>query len=473
MVLVAAAVFMASMLGLALPSQGAEVLAVPILLFGGLLLLVHPVFGMLLIAATIPLENLVMFGDEQVTLTRILGTVVFGAWLSRKLLLRESLESVLSTRFFRVTVVLLALALASGLWATYTLDVFSGVYTLFQLFLWSLLVIALANTWDRIEWLAKALVMAGLVTAILTIQQYLTGNVFTGRAGEGIAGGFNNTAQILVTIVPFAFYLIRARLGWQWGLVSALCVILSLFAVALTFSRMGFIMLTLILFVEYWETIRAHTGRGLLVLITGLTLVIAVAVFHKSEVGERLQRRAQSIAPYLQESIGQNDTGYLSARGYHTRVGLAIFQDHPLLGAGYDNYRRLFLSVYQFRVPGSDSIYGSPRSPHGTYVGFLADLGIVGFALWIGVLGIVLRNLHVAWSILSKTRPSKHYLLVRAVTYAFLLQVAYAWYANVHLEKLVWLLLGLSVAVRLLADQRDWSQAPVHTRDFSIYGETK
>ena len=172
--------------------------------------------------------------------------------------------------------------------------------------------------------------------------------------------------------------------------------------------------------------------------------------------------------PYLQSSVAESDTGFLSSRGYHARVGLAIFQDHPLLGAGYENFGQLFLHDYQFRVPGAERIWSSPRSPHSSYVGFLANLGLLGLTLWLAIVAIALRNVAIVQSILARTRPSRESLFVQALTYSLILQIAYGLSANVHNEKLVWLLLGLSVAVRYLADERTQLRLPVAASNVSV-----
>ena len=473
LLLVGLAISLAGLLGLAVPSRGAEVLGVPMILFGALLFLIRPVLGMLLIAAAIPLENLAVFGGE-VTATRVLGMGVFGLWLSRKLLQRESWQAVLSPGFFMVSISLLGFAVASALWAEYPAEVLSGSSQLFRLFLWALLVADLANSWDRIGWLVKVMVVAGLGAAILTLQQYLAGNVsVAGRAGTDIAGGINNTALVLVTILPFAFYLIRAKEGRPWRLFGLLYVTLAILAITVTFSRMSLIVLALVLGAQYWETIRRPGGRGWLIPLTAAILVVALTVIPQTELSELLLSRVQTIVPYLQSSVAENDAGALTSRGYHAKVGLSIFQDHPLLGAGYDNYGHLFLQDYQFKVPGADKIWGSARSPHSSYVGFLADLGLIGLVLWLAVLATGIRNLVIARSILARLEPSREYLLVQAVTYGVLLSIAYGLSAVVHDEKLVWLLLGMSVAVRRLVDQRDLSQALVQTGNASIQGEKK
>lgn len=452
--LVSMAIIMAALLGIALPAIGREILLGPLLLFGGLLLLIHPILGLLLITATIPLENLAVF-EGEVTITRLLGIGVLGAWFARKLLRHESWQVILSSNLIKLMIVILGLAVASALWAAYPSEALSGSSQLFRLFLLIVLVSDLANSWQRVTWLVRGSVVAGFGAAILTMQQYLAGNVSSsGRAGEGIAGGINATALVLVTLIPFAFYLIRARAGHPWRLLGMLYVAVATFAVAATFSRASLIVLLFVISAEVWQTLKSPSGRGWVILALGSILVAALAVSPRSELDEQLVTRAQSVVPLIRSTLAEDDSGVLSDRGFHAKVGLAIFLDHQLLGAGYENYGHLFLHDYQFRVSGADRIWGSPRSPHGTYIGLLANLGLLGITLWLGVIAIALYDLVRARSIMSGGKHSDNLRLVETSIYGLLLLSAYGFSTDVHEAKILWLILGMSVAIKRLADQR-------------------
>jgi hypothetical protein len=70
------------------------------------------------------------------------------------------------------------------------------------------------------------------------------------------------------------------------------------------------------------------------------------------------------------------------------------------------------------------------------------------------VLVITWFNLKTARSALASEVTSDQMFLVQALTYVFLLQCFYGWSLAVHKDKLLWMILGLSVAVRHLAEQR-------------------
>lgn len=458
-VLVSLALVIAALLGSAVTSRGAEVFSWLALPFGALLVLARPVLGMLSVAATLPLEDMAMFA-QGVTFTRALGMGVFGAWLSYKLMRRESWQPILTSSLFKVTICLLALILASTLWSWHTRTTLVGLFSVFNLFLWSLLVADLASSWHRIVWLVKVLMIAGVVLAILVIQQYFVGGAR--RAGEGLVGGINATAYVMVIILPFAFYLIRAHESGLWRLIGFAYVPVALVGVAVTFSRASYVILALAILIEYRETIGGRSSRSWLLLLSGLA-VIAILLASPDLILER----AETIGPYLQSAISGEiyDEGLMAGRGFVYRIGFAIFRDHPLLGVGYGNFERAS-AVYKYYVPGFFP-YGSIPS-HSSYLSFLAELGLPGLLLWIVMLGIALRNLIIAWATLSRTKPSMQVSLVQAVTYSFLLQLGYGFARPNHREKTLWLVLGLSVALRRLAEQSQELQNPADDSSTTI-----
>lgn len=432
----------AALLGPALYYFGAEVFGWLALPFAGVLLLVRPVLGMLLVAGTLPIENLGMFGN--VTATRLLGIAVFAVWLTRKFGRRESWQAVTSTPFLVMTALLVGFAFLSSIWATYPADVYGAAAQLARMVLWSLLIIDLVTSWDRAVWLARALVVGGILTSVFVVQQYSVilqqstemGETIGGnRAGQGIAGGLNYTAAVLTTILPLAFFLMRDREQKLWRGVAMLYIPLGVGAVALTQSRLSYAVLALVMVAEYWESIRLSGGLSWTVLALGLGALLAILLAPQNLILERFEVLRRDL---------------YGERIYLYRLAAMIYWDHPILGAGYDNFPRLF-AEYQYLVPGGSASWSGLRGPHSSYAGFLADLGPVGLGLWLGLLGIAWRYLRRAWSALTAAGSLRIASLVKAVTYSLLAQFAYGWGSVVHRDKLVWLLLGLSVAIGHLA----------------------
>lgn len=441
---------MAIVLGLIVPTTGIEILGWLLLPLGVLLVWTRPFLGVLLVVMVIPIENMFLVGAA--TATRLLGMAVYGLWLMRKLARRESWQLVFSVRYLVPAVLLLALALTSTLWAKHPSDVYTALFSLSRLLLWSLLVADLADSWDRLSWLARVLVLAGLVAAILTLGQYFTGSVSSSeRAGKGLSGTSNDTAILLVTILPFAFYLVAAQGGRLWRSLGLLYIVCATAATLATLSRSGLVLLVLIILGGSLGLSKRRPNRIWIVLAAGLALLLLMPFLPLDALAER----AQTIAPALRYVFGAALGGDfanmdIAARGSIFRVGLAIFRDHPLVGVGLANFGHYYL-VYRHLVQSGLRTVSFKISPHSVYLAFLVELGLVGLVLWLSILWTAWQELSRARSKLSKS--SDQLLLLNAVTWAFLVQVISGWVVTVQHEKLLWLLLGLGVTIQRLVTQ--------------------
>jgi O-antigen ligase len=435
--------------GLLAAGYGLVSVAAPILVAGGVLLLIHPFIGMLLFVAAIPLEAALMVGGRSVTALIAMG--VFGAWAAQRLLRRQSLVPLVTPALVPVALLLLSFACLSLIWAEYPDRMPRQLFLFFQLILLTILVFDLASTWERVAWLAKVLVLAATFAALLTLEQHFVGGVR--RAGGGVVGGLNRTASTLVTILPLAFYLVRSNERPVWRMLGLGYIGLAGGAVAVTLSRMSFLMLPLVVLVHVILMVRSRQGRPRVVLLAaaatlGLMLVPADIV----------RDRAATILPYLSHSVAPEAADELyTPRGYRIRVGIEMFKDYPVRGVGFDNYRPQFLN-YQWTVPGfvpKRGVHATPTSPHSSHVGFLANLGLVGISLWLTIFVVAFRYLRFTWRAQDPSDLSRA-PLVQAVAIAVGLQFLFGFYGDVHQDKILWLLLGLSVALwRLTRKEED------------------
>jgi O-antigen ligase len=427
----------AGLLGLMAGGGTNLVLLLPVVAAGGLVLLIHPVVGVLLLAGTIPLEAALMI--EGASAPRLVGVAVFGAWGVQKLVRREPLSPLLQPGLAQIAALFLALACLSLLWAEFPQGVERRLFLLFQLILLSILILDLASSWERLAWIAKMLVVAATVAALLTLEQYYLGGAR--RAGAGIVGGINRTAVTLVAILPFAFYLLRSSETRIWRFLGLAYIGMSGVAVAATLSRMNFLMYPTVVGLHLFLMARSRPERARVLILGFVTAVVILAM-----PMEVIRDRTATIAPYIAQTLDPDDSGEgQSGRGFHLRIGLEIFKDHPILGAGYQNYNPQFLT-YQWELPGATRIWQSPRSPHSSHVGILANLGIVGFALWLALFGLAFKYL---WTAARMPAPhsSTQVLLSQSLAIAVGLQFAYGIYSEIHQGKIFWLIIGMTLAV--------------------------
>jgi O-antigen ligase len=444
------AVLAAATVGILAGVSGWMALAVPIGLLIGVILFIHPVIGLFLLAGTIPVEAALMF--EGASAPRLVGMAVFGAWGAQKLLRREPLSPLVAPGFVRIALLFFALACASLLWAAYPQGVERRLFLLVQLILLAVLVLDLASSWERLAWVAKVLVVAATVAALLTLEQYYIGGVR--RAGAGVVGGINRTAVTLVAILPFAFYLFRSRESAFWRLLGLAYIGISAVAVAATLSRMNFMVFPLVVVIHLALMVRGRRERRRVVAL-GLAVVLAVSLMPMDVIRER----ALTIAPYISQTVEVDDLSEgQSGRGFHMRVGLEIFRDHPILGAGYQNYNPQFLT-YQWQLQGAPRIWQSPRSPHSSHVGILANLGLVGFGLWMVLFGLALKYSWTSWRE-ARDREGPQMLLSQAVAVAVVLQFIYGFYQEIHQGKIFWLVAGMALATWSLSRRPVQPESP-------------
>ena len=210
-------------------------------------------------------------------------------------------------------------------------------------------------------------------------------------------------------------------------------------------SRLNLILLPPLIGILYLLTARERRGRRWLVAVTAAG-ALAVMLFAP---WDKIARQAATIDEYVDQTAQFGEAqAQTSPRGYHMRIGLAIARDHPLIGVGYGNYGHYFRDEYQFQVPGADRLYGSVRSPHSSYVGILADLGAIGLASWLLLLGLCAASAVRAW---RRARAGGVLDLLPLIESLLLMMglhiLAYGFYAPNQMDKLLWMTMAMCIAV--------------------------
>lgn len=439
----------AAVLGISAGLFGWPVLGVLIAVAGGVTVLANPFLGLLLYVATVPINNVFFFAGGASPL-KLLGAAVFFAWLLRKMARRESWQSVLSSGLFLASILFSGFILASMLWARYPSAARSGFISIALMIALTIMVIDLADSRTRLLAVVKVLVVSAALAVVVTLYQSLV--VGLRRAGGDVAGDVNATATMLVTCLPLAFYLMRSGGTFGWRFLGMSFIPMAVLAVLVTYSRFNLLLVVPMLLVLYGLAVREGRSTRWLLTLTVAT-VVAGAFFVP---WDKLLERAETIQPYIAQSLqsGEGDVT-MSGRGYHLRIGLAIARDHPIIGVGYRNYGYYFIEEYQHQVPGADRLYTTPRSPHSSYVGIIADLGVIGLLLWVTILGLGMIGLVRAWRRFTLIGDSRFASLAESLAMALGVHVfAYGWYLPNQQSKILWVVLGMSVALDRLSVSR-------------------
>jgi tetratricopeptide (TPR) repeat protein len=266
-----------------------------------------------------------------------------------------------------------------------------------------------ALSWDRL-WLLATLAMGllGAVPAALYIQSHhsLADNLADGAiAGQGVVALLATLAGVALALALFAGLRELERRGNRaWGR-------------ALELSRNPLLL--------------RRIGLALLAL-----LALGLVVF-----GGDLWHQFSSPNPQFPNNPGEHFTQLSDAnRREYWRVALDAFGERPLLGHGAGTYQ---FSWFQLR-----SIPVAVHHAHSLYLQAFAELGILGGALVLALVGLILWTGFAAWRRASGPQRELHAALL-AVCVAFAVGAALDWFWEIAvLGSIFFLAAGALVAAR-------------------------
>jgi len=186
---------------------------------------------------------------------------------------------------------------------------------------------------------------------------------------------FNSLAGYLNLAIPFAiaYTVLASRRSTQ--ILGMTCLCTATVALYLTGSRGGLlafgaiILFSLVYIRLCFKPHSVNLFRGLVTLIMAAVIALALSP-HESEQATRIQ----SVDEFTQASR-------LTLWG----AAAMMFIEHPALGIGYGNYR----STYNDYLP---QLEGDQLDAHEIYLQMLAETGIIGFAVFLVLMGMFLRS---------------------------------------------------------------------------------
>jgi O-antigen ligase len=256
---------------------------------------------------------------------------------------------------------------------------------------WMQCLILVCILWDVYR--TRAALLAGLQAFVLGVYvaigfaviNYATSHAFYSYYQRYAPGQQTNPDGFGFTValgVPVACYLVGSEGITRWSrlfrVLNLTYVPAAFFGIALSGTRTA--------------AIAGVFGLAFgLASLTRLSLTARVAVLVLLAVGLYL------LLPVVQplrsfERLGTTGTeltqGTWNGRLDAWRVGFASFVDHPVLGIGSGMYRTIDASVDQ--TPNGAQPQG--KLAHNSFLSVLVELGLVGFSLFLVILGIVIAN---------------------------------------------------------------------------------
>jgi len=137
-----------------------------------------------------------------------------------------------------------------------------------------------------------------------------------------------------------------------------------------------------------------------------------------------------------------------------------MVEDNPIRGVGAGNFEDQ--SVNYVLEPGAtyrtDRVIDRPGVSHNSYLGPLAELGIVGALLFVSIIGFSVLCAWRAANRFARAEDLPMEALARGVVVASVGMLAAGFFISAEASKQIWLLLALGPALLTIAATRDDDQ---------------
>jgi O-antigen ligase len=265
-----------------------------------------------------------------------------------------------------------------------------------ELLLALVIVTDLAREVRAARWIIGAMLVAGASEAAYGAIQFVTGSgpgAFELQGALRAFGHFdqpNPFAGYLTTILPLAVLMALCRANpvpFRW--LSFAAVGLLAVGIGLSQSRgawLGAAVATVCLLLAW-----SRATRRLLIpctLVGVFTLALAVSGVLPASIVDRLAQTVDYFGVFDVRTVDVTSENWaIVERMAHWQAGWYMFLDHPWLGVGAGNYAQAYPTYF----------VGSWREAlghaHNYYLNILAELGVVGCALLLLLVGLAFRRL--------------------------------------------------------------------------------
>lgn len=366
--------------------------------------------GLVIFVFVIPFERSIAVGAIG-GLARVIGPVsvvlgIIGLYRGGRIRFRAPSLFVVAMALF------VLLNAASVFWSVSTGASIRRAGTFAQLWLVVVLVWQLVRSEHRRRALLQAYVSGGWIAAGSILFGFVTGWGYDNNFRvAGFDSNANWAALAIALAIPMAWHLaITSGRRWiQW--LDGLYLLAALVAIGLTASRGGLIAALLALTIVPFTFGRLGWWRSTLIVVLLVSASIAAWNILPKENVARIAAGPTELTQ-----------GDLTGRTEIWQAGLQVLPDRPLLGYGSGAYS---VAVVPVLGRGIDS--------HNGYLAILVQLGVVGLALFVGLILLAA----VPPALASRGSERVFYVVLAAVLVVALLP------ANFEFHKATWFILAL------------------------------
>jgi len=333
-------------------------------------------------------------------------------------------------------------AAASYLWSLYPEGTLTQTLTYLQLLMLVWLIWELSPRVEQQNRLLQAYVLGTFVSGADTIYRFLSHqeSAYQRYAGAGLDA--NDLGLMMALSIPVSYCLLIQGKGpivwlYRWQLVLAGTTVL------LTASRGATLACLVALAIVPFTQTRLTAHQRIAVFLTLLLLIAGVLLFVPSTSWERLSTVPDEFAH-----------GTLTGRKTIWKAGWEIFREHPYIGIGANAFRLVVCRVLAEPIRLDDP--DSPAPPaHNTFLSVLVEEGVIGFAIFCGMLAVLALSLRA-----MPPFPQKLWIVCLAVWAVGVSSLTW------EMRKPTWFLFGLLLAQSGIMT-KEWSTGQADAPDLA------
>ena len=264
----------------------------------------------------------------------------------------------------------------------------------------------------------------------------------------GLIGEPNRYAQVMLVLLPLAIFQFWGERSRFLRLLAACATGLILIGILLSFSRMGFLAIVLlILTMTFMRHLRLY--QVLSVALVFLLLIVVAAPDYVVRIASMSR-----LGGLFSNTTARPDNAVLG-RVAQQLAALKVFLGHPILGVGPGH----FAPFYSTQLVNSLSLIHQERGfrAHNLYLEIAAETGLIGLATFMAIVLVTMRRLWQLRARWTRSYPD----LANLATAFFLSLIVYlgtGLFLHLSYSRYFWLLMALSSAavrtIGLEAQQR-------------------
>src|SRR6266403_1659145 len=328
-----------------------------------------------LLVFAMPWEDAITISDFG-TSARLIGMVALGlgllAIIERGKIRRPAVGHIVMGLF-------VLLAALSYLWSLYPEGTLIQTFSYIQLFAMVWLIWELAPRVREQMRLMQAYVLGTFVSGIDTLCLFFSHQESVYQRFAGARLDANDLGLIMALSIPMSYYLLIENKTWTaW--IYRVHLILAGTTILLTASR-GATLATVVALALVPLTQARLGGRQRVALLLTVILLIGGIIFFVPETSwERL-----ATMP------GEFERGTFTGRTIIWKAGWEIFRAHPFVGIGANSFRVIVSRELAEPIRMGEADPAPPA--HNTFLSVLVEQGVLGFAVFCGMLGALALSL--------------------------------------------------------------------------------